>query len=141
MSTTKVTTGKGYRSEVRMGEHIIIADEPATGGGTDQGPSPYDLLAASLGTCTSMTLRHYANREGYPLDGVEVSVSHERIHAEDCESCESEKGYVHRFRVGLKFEGGDLTGAQRAKLLDIAGRCPVAKTLTREIIVEDFIEP
>ncbi len=122
---------------MQLGSHTIIADEPASAGGTDQGPNLYDLLAASLGACTAMTLRFYANRESYPLDALDVTVSHGRIHAADCAECESETGFVHRFDVKIRLEGDQLTDEQRSKLLEIAGRCPVAKTLKREIQIVD----
>ena len=137
MTEIKLTTGSGFRTEIQLGSHTIVADEPASAGGTDDGPNPYDLLAASLGACTAMTLRFYANRESYPLDGLDVTVSQERIHARDCSECETETGFVHRFDVKIRLEGKDLTEQQRAKLLEVSGRCPVAKTLKREVMIVD----
>jgi len=128
-----------FRTELTIGPHSIIADEPESAGGNDEGPNPYGLLASALATCTAMTLHFYAKREKFELDDVEVRVASERIHAKDCADCESESGYVHRFDVRLNVSG-NLTEDQRQKLLQIAQRCPVYKTLSNEIkIVETLI--
>jgi len=121
----------GYAQEIVAGPHRLRADEPPSIG-TDTGATPYDLLLAGLGACTSMTLRMYADRKQWPLDGVEVKLSHSRVHAKDCEDCESTGGFVGEItrEVGLS---GDLDGEQRARLLEIADRCPVHRTLTGEI--------
>lgn len=113
-------------------KHQLVADEPAASGGADYGPNPYEYLLAALGSCTSMTLRMYANHKGLNLESVEVSLSHSRIHAKDCDECESTEGYVDRIerRITLK---GDLTDDQRRRLLEIADKCPVHKTLENEI--------
>lgn len=130
-----VHTGpKGYRTEIRVDGHHLIADEPEDVGGTDLGPSPYDLLNASLGSCTSMTLRMYAGRKEWPLDGIEVRLRHEKVHAEDCEKCETETGKVDRIVRTIRLEG-NLTDEQRSRLLEIADRCPVHRTLHSEIEV------
>jgi uncharacterized OsmC-like protein len=128
-----------FRTELTIGSHRLIADEPRSAGGNDEGPNPYDLLASALATCTAMTLHFYAKREKLALDRVEVIVANERIHAKDCADCESDSGYVHRFDVRLKVSG-DLTDEQRQKLLQIAQRCPVYKTLTNEIKVYETLE-
>jgi len=129
-----------FRTELTIGPHTLIADEPESAGGRDEGPNPYGLLASALATCTAMTLHFYAKREKFALDGVAVNVASERIHAKDCDDCESESGYVHRFDVKLQVEG-DLTEEQRQKLLQIAQRCPVYKTLSNEIkIVETLAD-
>ena len=114
-----------------MGKHSTLADEPERYGGDDRGPNPYDLLLASLGACTAMTLRMYADRKEWPLEGVRVRLRHEKIHAKDCESCESDSGRVSRIEKELVIEG-DLDEAQRARLLEIADRCPVHRTLMQE---------
>jgi len=129
-----------FRTELTIGPHTIIADEPESAGGHDEGPNPYGLLASALATCTAMTLHFYAKREKFELDDVEVRVSSERIHAKDCADCESESGFVHRFDVRLTVSG-NLSEEERQKLLEIAQRCPVYKTLSNEIrIVESLAE-
>ena len=128
-----------FRTELTLGPHTIVADEPLEAGGQDEGPTPYDLLGSALATCTAMTLQFYAKREKIALDRVEVSVSNERIHARDCIDCESESGFAHRFDVTLRVSG-DLSDEQREKLLEIARRCPVNKTLSREIRIYETLE-
>jgi len=124
----------GFRTEVRLGRHDIIADEPRSVGGTDLGPTPYDLLSAALATCTSMTLRMYANHKGLNLESATVRVEHDKIHAEDCEDCESGGGKIDEFRRTISLEG-DLTDEVRNRMLEIADRCPVHRTLHGEIKV------
>ena len=133
-----VRNSGSFRSEIQAGPHHLIADEPASAGGTEQGPTPYDLLSAALGACTSMTLHFYAKREGIPLTGVEVTIANDRMYAKDCADCLTTAGFIHRFDVKLKLDG-DLTPEQREKLLSIARRCPVYKTLTSEIRIEESL--
>jgi len=116
-------------------KHQLPADEPAAAGGSDYGPNPYEYLLSALGACTSMTIRMYANHKGLKLENVEVSLSHSRVHAEDCGECESEQGYVDRIdkRISLS---GELSEEQRQRLLEIADKCPVHKTLTNEILIK-----
>ena len=129
-----------FRTEIEAGAHSIIADEPKSAGGNDEGPTPYDLLASALGACTSMTLHFYAKREGIPLEGVEVTLLNDRMHAKDCADCLTTAGYIHRFDVSIRLSGS-LTPEQREKLAGIARRCPVYKTLTSEIrIGETLVE-
>lgn len=126
----------GFAQEIVAGPHRLIADEPpAVPGGTDTGPTPYDLLLAGLGACTSMTLRMYADRKKWPLTGVETRLRHSRIHAEDCEDCESASGRIDRIERTIALEG-DLDDGQRRRLLEIADRCPVHRTLTNEIVID-----
>lgn len=137
MGQPVVVRSKGsFRNEVEAGSHRFVIDEPVEAGGTDEGPTPYDLLGAALGGCTSMTLVFYARREKLPLEGVNVSVSHDRSHAKDCADCTTKSGFIHRFNVEIELFG-PLTEEQRQKLLGVAGRCPVAKTLSSEIKIEE----
>lgn len=129
-------TGEGkFHQWVRAGRHTLSADEPIEFGGQDGGPSPYDYLLASLGACTSMTVRMYADRKGFPLQRVGVRLTHSRIHAKDCAACETKEGKVDHIERVLELEG-DLSEEQREKLLEIANKCPVHRTLTSEIRIE-----
>jgi putative redox protein len=121
-----------FATDVRAGHHSFVADEPVAVGGTDTGPTPYDLLAAALATCTSMTLKMYAKHKKLDLRSATVRVTHGRIHAEDCEDCSKHEGMIHQFRRELKLVG-DLNDDQRQRMLEIADRCPVHKTLHDEI--------
>jgi putative redox protein len=127
-----------FLTELRMGKHSLVADEPVSAGGTDQGPTPYDLLASALASCTAMTMHFYAKREKLPLAGVELTVTHDRMHARDCADCVTGEGFIHRFNVEIRLQG-DLSDAQKARLVEIAKRCPVAKTLQNEIKVYDML--
>ncbi|MEP6297315.1 MAG: OsmC family protein, partial [Ilumatobacter sp.] len=124
-----------FLNHVVVGHHRFLADEPVSIGGFDAGPSPYDFLSAALGACTSMTLRMYADRKKLPLDRVTVDVRHDRIHADDCVACVDDgstagrAGMIDRFERVITLDGPDLTDDDRAKLLDIADRCPVHRTL------------
>lgn len=139
MGTPVIVRNHGsFRTEIEAGAHSIIADEPKSAGGNDEGPTPYDLLASALGACTSMTLHFYAKREKIPLEGVEAVITNDRMYAKDCADCVTTAGYLHRFDVKLKLLG-DLTPEQREKLLGIARRCPVYKTLTSEIRIEESL--
>ncbi len=121
-----------FAQEIAAGRHRFSADEPADYGGDDSGPTPYDLLLAGLGACTTMTVRMYAARKGWPLDRAEVRLSHEKIHAQDCADCETREGRIDRIERRLTLDG-PLDAAQREKLLEIADKCPVHRTLTGEI--------
>jgi putative redox protein len=131
--------GTSLRQHLRDGRHELVADEPEAAGGTDAGPSPYELLLMSLGACTSMTLRLYAQRKGWPLEAVRVTLKHDRIHAEDCRDCETKAGKIDRIDRAIEMTG-PLSDEQRGRLLEIADKCPVHKTLTSEIkIVTRFV--
>ena len=121
-----------FRVSINADGHRLQGDEPEKYGGTDSGPSPYDLLSAALASCTVMTLNMYARRKRLPLQSVRVDVQHGKIHAEDCLDCESEKGKIDRF-VRMIHLQGDLTAEQRQRMLEIADRCPVHRTLHGEI--------
>ena len=131
---TARTGTEGYRTEIFAGGYSLIADEPENYGGEGLGPSPYDLLQASLGACTTMTLQMYARRKQWPLQSAVVRLRHEKIHAKDCEDCEEKNGKIDRFEREVELEG-DLSTEQRRRLLEIAERCPVHKTLHGEVEV------
>ena len=126
------------RNDIEAGPHRLVADEPVEAGGTAAGPTPYDFINAALGACTSMTIHVVAKREHIPVESVEITVSNDRMYAKDCADCTSTEGYIHRFTVSIKVTG-DLTPAQRDRILTVAKRCPVAKTLMSEIRVEDVL--
>ncbi len=129
-------TGEGrFSQEIAAGGHALRADEPESFGGDDSGPGPYDLLLAGLGACTSMTLRLYAERKRWPLERTTVTLKHGKIHAEDCAECETKEGKLDRIQRELVVEG-PLDEAQRAKLLEIADKCPVHRTLHSEVVIE-----
>jgi uncharacterized OsmC-like protein len=138
----KLSTAEGYRTKITAGNHILIADEPKSAGGTDERPSPYDLLLAALGACTAMTLRMYIERKNLPVTEIEVLLTFDRIHADDCESCTDEEragttGIQHISR--LIYVTGDVTGEQKERLLYIAKRCPVHVTLHSNPHVDDAL--
>ena len=127
-------SAKGFAQEVAVGGHRLTADEPAAAGGTDSGPGPYDLLLAALGSCTSMTVGLYARRKQWPLEAVRVRLRHAKVHAADCEDCETKVGMLDRIERDVELVG-PLDAEQRARLLDIANKCPVHRTLTSEIAI------
>ncbi len=124
-----------FATDIQAGPHRLRADEPPSVGGDDSGPTPYGLLAAALGACTTMTLRMFADRKNWPLDHVSATVVHDKIHARDCEECETKTGRIDRFDRSLRIEGDALSEEQRARLLEIADRCPVHRTLHQEVEV------
>jgi putative redox protein len=128
------------RQEVELGRHRLVVDEPVAFGGGDEGPTPYDLLVAALGSCTSMTLQIYAKQKGWPLEGVEVRLRHDKIHARDCAECETKEGRLDRIQREIVLRG-PLDEAQRARLLEIANRCPVHRTLASELHVKTSLLP
>ena len=123
---------ESFKQEITVDKHALVADEPVSAGGGDAGPDPYDYLLASLGVCTSMTVGLYARRKQFPLEKVKVSLWHSRIYAVDCEECETKEGMLDRIDVEIELTGS-LTEAQHAKLMEIAAKCPVHRTLTSEI--------
>ncbi|MEH6827173.1 OsmC family protein [Parasphingorhabdus sp.] len=132
-SLVSVETASGkFQQTVRVGKHVFLADEPESLGGTDSGPSPYDLLLAALGSCTSMTMKMYADRKGIPLEGVYIVLEHSREHVEDCRSCNNEDNRIDVIDRSITLKG-DLTKEQRQKLLGIAQKCPVHRTLENRI--------
>jgi putative redox protein len=122
----------GFAQEIVIGPHRLTADEPLDAAGADSGPSPYDLLLSALGSCTSMTIGMYARRKAWPLEGITVRLRHSRIHATDCAECETKEGMLDHIQLDIQLTG-TLTEEQRAKLLEIANKCPVHRTLVSEI--------
>jgi uncharacterized OsmC-like protein/pimeloyl-ACP methyl ester carboxylesterase len=131
-------TGAGnFQQEIVSGSHRLLADEPVAVGGLDSGLSPYNLLLAALGACTAMTLRLYAERKKLPLKRVSVRLTHNKIHAADCEDCETKKGMLDRIDSNIALEG-PLDLGQRTRLIEIANKCPVHRTLESEIDIRTF---
>ncbi len=134
------TGGGKFQQEILSGPHRFLADEPVKLGGLDSGPGPYDLLLAGLGACTSMTLRLYADSKKLPLDRVTVRLAHNKIHAEDCANCETKEGMVDRIDRNITLEG-TLDVEQRRRLMEIADKCPVHRTLKSEIEIRTAERP
>jgi uncharacterized OsmC-like protein/alpha-beta hydrolase superfamily lysophospholipase len=129
-----------FQQEVIVGAHRLLADEPVAVGGMDSGPGPYDLLLAGLGACTSMTLRLYAERKQLPLKQTTVRLHHNKIHAIDCAECETKEGMIDRIERAITLDG-DLDAEQRARLMEIADKCPVHRTLESEIDIRTVEKP
>lgn len=125
----------GFRTEIQVADHRLVADEPVSVGGTGAGPTPYDLLLSGLGACTGMTLRMYADRKGWPLEDVVIRLRHGRTHEADCENCRSPDSRLDRVEREIELVGA-LDAEQRARLLHIANRCPVHRTLATGFQVE-----
>ena len=125
-------TADGFQQDVVVDKHSLVADEPVSAGGGDAGPDPYDYLLTALGVCTSMTVGLYARRKQFPLENITVSLRHSRIYAKDCEECETKEGMLDRIDVELDLTG-PLSAEQHDKLMEIAGKCPVHRTLTSEV--------
>jgi putative redox protein len=130
----------GFAQTVTVGAHRLAADEPLAAGGTDTGPSPYDYLLIALGSCTSMTVRLYARRKGWPLERVAVRLRHSKVHVEDCARCEEGGARLDHIDRELELTG-PLDDEQRARLLAIAERCPVHRTLVSEVVIETRLAP
>ena len=128
------TGTSGYLTDIMVNNHGLVADEPIAAGGTNLGPTPFEYLTAALGACTSMTLRMYADRKQWPLESVKVRLNHQKIPAKDCETCETKEGMVDHFDLGIEVEG-PLDEAQLKRLKQIAGRCPVHRTLKSEKLI------
>ncbi len=127
-----------YSQLLTAGRHGFVADEPEADGGDDLGPSPYELLLWALGSCTAMTLLMYARRKGWDVAECSVHLTHDRVHAKDCEECEEETGRVELIRREISLRG-QISEEQKERLLEIAGRCPVHKTITGNPTVVDSI--
>jgi len=130
-----VTSGdEGFAQRVQARTHTLSADEPADVGGADTGPDPYELLLASVGSCSAITVQMYARRKEWPLEKVTVRLSHQKVHAEDCGDCEQETGTVDVIEKQVEVTG-DLSDAQRTKLIEIADKCPVHRSIERGVKV------
>ena len=123
---------RSFEQKIAVGRHNLVADEPVSTGGSDAGPDPYNYLLISLGVCTSMTVGLYARRHQFPLESITVSLSHSRIHAMDCEECATKEGMLDRIDLEIEVTGS-LSQAQHARLMEVAAKCPVHRTLTSEI--------
>jgi uncharacterized OsmC-like protein len=137
-SPPEVVVEGDYQSltqKISLGPHQLVADEPSAFGGNDRGPSPYELLLASLGACTSITLLMYAKKKGWEVRRVTVWLSHQKIHAQDCQDCETKEGYLDYIQRRIHIDG-NLDDEKRERLLQIANRCPVHRTLTSEIKID-----
>jgi len=132
MVVVRETRASKFQQTVSIGPHRMLADEPAAAGGEDSGPGPYDFVLAGLGACTSMTMRLYADRKSLPLERTTVTLKHSKIHAQDCAECETREGMLDQIDLVIGMEG-NLDAEQRKRLLEIADKCPVHRTLTSEI--------
>ncbi len=132
-------TGK-FANVIESNGHRLLADEPESYGGTNTGPTPYDLLSSSLGACTAMTIRIYADFKKFPLERVAVKIAHQKIHAEDCADCETKEGKIDKFWKEIELIGDELTDDQRKRMMDIAEKCPVNRTLHSEVTSESILK-
>ena len=141
MSEVVVTSQSNLRNEVRYGDgRSFITDEPISAGGEDAGPDPYTLLLGALGSCISMTVTLYARRKQWPLERVTVRLRQDRVHSKDCKECqENLEGYIHRIERSVSVTG-ELSDEQRARLIEIAKKCPIHKTLSSPIVIADLEE-
>lgn len=131
-NVTVTGSAAGFVQQVTAGSHRLIADEPVSSGGTDRGPGPYDFLLAALGSCTSMTIGMYARRKRWPLENVTVWLRHQRKYVADCEGCDEDERFLTMIDREIALDG-PLSPEQRARLLEIADKCPVHRTLKSQI--------
>jgi putative redox protein len=139
VTVMETRTGR-FQQAITTGPHRILADEPVGVGGLDSGLNPYELVVAGLGACTAMTIRLYAERKNLPLDRVTVTLQHGKVHAADCETCETKDGMIDRIDRAITFTG-ELDEDQRKRLMEIADKCPVHRTLTSEIDIRTTEQP
>lgn len=132
------TKQEGFYSQIKAGDHNLFADEPISVGGTNKGPSPYELLSAALGACTTMTLQMYAKRKKWDLKSARVHIDHNKSHAEDCEDCENASAKIDHFERKIELIG-DLDESQKNRLLEIADKCPVHKTLHSKVVIKSSL--
>lgn len=130
-----ITNEAGMKVRIDAGKHVLYSDEPERYGGTDAGSTPYDLLLSSLGACKAMTMRMYARRKDIPLETVRITLNMKNIYAEDCEECETKTGTIDKIDMNIELTG-NISEEQRNRLIEIAERCPVQKTLNSEIKIE-----
>ncbi len=130
---------EGFTTQMRAGKHFFIADEPKSFGGEDLGPSPYDLISGALAACTSMTIQMYSRRKKWPLENVETHVNHQKTHAQDCENCERNTAKIDVFEREIVLNG-NLDEEQQQKLLEIADKCPVHRTLSNKVEVTTHLK-
>lgn len=128
-------SGETYTTGIVSGNHFIFGDEPESEGGDDRGLSPYDLLSSALAACTAMTIRMYASRKEWDLEEVRVKIEHSKEYAKDCDTCEHENSRIDTFSREIELEG-DLDDSQKSRLLEIANKCPVHRTLQGDILIE-----
>lgn len=141
MATAKLWLDEGLRVTAQLGTHTVVIDEPVTDGGTDQGPTPTDLLLAALGACAAITTKMYATRKGWPLEGVEIDLNMEKFKSVDYPGYTGTAQFVNEFRQRIQFKG-PLTQEQRERLLEIAGKCPVHRILTApNFLYEELVLP
>ena len=129
-----------YVQKITVGSHVLLADEPGNVGGTDAGPDPYELLLAALGACAGITVRMYADRKQWPLEGVHIELSYARVHAEDCARCDEGIELVDGIEMELSFFG-ELSESQRQRLTEIANKCPVHRTLESPLPIRARLAP
>lgn len=125
----------GFTTQLKVGSHYITADEPVSYGGNNFGPSPYELVSAGLSACTAMTIQMYAKRKKWPLENVEVHTSYQKLHADDCQNCDSSEAKIDTFQRAIKLTGS-LDDKQIARIMEIADKCPVHRTLKSEIKID-----
>ncbi len=140
MSRATVRLDEGYQAVIQIRNHTLIADEPESDGGHNAGPTSKELLVAALGACAAITIKMYASRKGWALEGVEIDLSTERFKAQDYPAFTGEGEFVHEFRQRIHFKG-NLTAEQKERLLQIAGKCPVHRALTEPtLMVEEMVD-
>ncbi len=139
MSKVNVKFQRNLQHEARINDKVLILDEPKDIGGDGKGPSPYETMLAALGACTSMTMLMYARKKGWEVDNIEIELTHARIHVEDCKTCETKTGKLDKITRDIKVRG-NISEEQLIKLLEIAEKCPVHRTLTTEVIISDNID-
>lgn len=140
MAHAQVSLREGTKVTIQAGNHTFVTDEPVSSGGMDLGPTPMDLLRGALGACVAVTVRLYATRKNWPLEGVDVEVNMERYKGADYVGYEGEHDFVHEFVLKISFKG-DLTDEQRTRLLEIAGKCPVHRAITQQVyVIDELVE-